>query len=439
MEAVLMIKFSKIGELTKMNSPLADRIRPENLEQMVGQEHLLKEGKLLYGVIKSGEIPNMVFYGPPGTGKTTLARIISKQTNLKLHKINATTASISDLKEIMSEIGTLMAPNGVLLYIDEIQYFNKKQQQSLLEFIESGKITLIASTTENPYFYIYNALLSRCNVFEFKMVDKNEIKKAILRAKVFLEKENNVEIDLKEEALDYLSSVSNGDVRKSINLFELVFLSSLKKDNKKIIDIELASQASIADSYNKTGDDHYDLLSAFQKSMRGSDPDAAVYYLSRLLKAGELLMACRRLLVCACEDVGLAYPQIIPIVKSCADIAVQVGLPEARIPLADATILVAVSPKSNSAYNAVNSAFEDISAGKVYPIPRNLQNVHCDGSDFSKRKDDTYLYPHAFKNHWVDQQYLPDKLKDCIYYTPGENKYELTFKAYIEKLKNPKE
>lgn len=417
------------------NTPLADRIRPEKLEDIVGQKHILSDGKILPKIIESGKIPNMIFYGPPGTGKTTLARIISKKTNLRLHKLNATTATISDIKDIVAEIDTLLAPNGILLYLDEIQYFNKKQQQSLLEFLESGKITLIASTTENPYFYIYNALLSRCNVFEFKPVSDEQIKIALNRAKTFLEEEYKVEINLEEDAAEYLASSCGGDVRKALNSLELVYFASLKKDNKKIITLDLASQITKSSSYNKTGDDYYDLLSAFQKSMRDSDPDATVYYLARLLNAGELISVCRRLLVCACEDVGLAYPQIIPIVKSCTDIAMQVGLPEARIPLADAAILVAISPKSNSAYNAINAAFNTIQSGKIFPIPRNLQNVHCDSTHTQKQKEDTYLYPHDFKNHWVFQQYLPDEMKNFKFFSFSENKTEQSFKSYLDNLK----
>ena len=417
-------------------TPLADKIRPEKLEDIVGQEHILGKGKILPKIIESEKIPNMIFYGPPGTGKTTIARIISQKTNLRLHKLNATIATISDIKDIVSEIDTLLAPDGILLYLDEIQYFNKKQQQSLLEFLESGKITLIASTTENPYFYIYNALLSRCNVFEFKTVPTEQIKIALKRAKDFLEEENKIKIDLAEDAAEYLASSYGGDVRKALNSLELVYFAAIKKNNKKIIDLSLVSQISKGSSYNKTGDDYYDLLSAFQKSMRGSDPDATSYYLARLLNAGELLSVCRRLLVCACEDVGLAYPQIIPIVKSCTDIAMQVGLPEARIPLADAAILVAISPKSNSAYNAINSAFSEVQKGKVFPIPRKLQNVHCDSTDLQKQKEDTYLYPHDFKNHWVFQQYLPDEIKDLNFFSFGENKTEQSFKSYLDGIKN---
>lgn len=418
-----------------MVSPLADKLRPQTIEEMVGQEHILGKNKLLRKIIESGKIPNMIFYGPPGTGKTTLAGIISKKTNRKLHKLNATSASTSDLKTIFSQIDTFAAPNGILLYLDEIQYFNKKQQQSLLEFIESGKVILIASTTENPYFYIYNALLSRATVFEFKHVSKSSIKKAIFRAIDVLEKDSGKKILIEDEAAEKIANFSGGDVRRSLNFVELCALSADEKDNEKIITVKnvegLSSNAQTI--HDKTGDDHYDLLSAFQKAMRGSDPDASIYYLSRLLEAGELISACRRLLVCACEDVGLAYPQIIPIVKASVDIAFQVGMPEARIALADAVVLVALSPKSNSAYLAVNAATKDINCGKVYSVPRHLQNVHCDGEESLKK--DNYIYPHDFKNHWINQEYLPFELKGAKYYSFGENKTELTFKKYWDALK----
>ena len=419
-----------------MVSPLADRLRPQNIDDMVGQEHILSKGKLLRKIIESGKIPNMIFYGPPGTGKTTLAGIISKQTSRTLHKLNATSASTGDLKTIFSQIDTFSAPNGILLYLDEIQYFNKKQQQSLLEFIESGKVILIASTTENPYFYIYNALLSRATIFEFKPVSKTAIKKALFKAVDFLSNENNIKILIEDAAAEQIANISGGDVRRSLNFLELCALSTIEKDGQKNMTFKIAEELSLNGSiiHDKNGDNHYDLLSAFQKSMRGSDPDASIYYLARLLKSGELFSACRRLLVCACEDVGLAYPQIIPIVKSSVDIAFQVGMPEARIPLADAVILVALSPKSNSAYLAMNKATEDIENGKIYPVPRNLQNVHCDGTEEKLQKKDSYIYPHDFKNHWVKQEYLPPKLKGTNYYSFGENKTELAFKNHWESL-----
>ncbi|HHW46568.1 MAG TPA: replication-associated recombination protein A [Clostridiales bacterium] len=423
-----------------MNQPLADRIRPKNLNEVVGQKHLLGEGKVLRRIIESGNIPNLIFYGPSGVGKTTVANIISESCNKKLYKLNATTASISDIKEIISNVGTFAGFNGILLYLDEIQYFNKKQQQTLLEFIENGDITLIASTTENPYFYIYNAILSRSSVFEFKQVPEFEIPSAIKRAVAVLERDYNAKINITDRQIAIISRACGGDVRKAINITELCVLSSKHQGN--IIEVENSVIADLTGNaamrYDKSGDEHYDILSAFQKSMRGSDPDAAIHYLARLLKAGDLPSACRRLLVCACEDVGLAYPQIIPIVKACVDSALMVGLPEARIPLANAVILVALSPKSNSAYTAIDTALADIDAGKVGPIPRHLQNMHYDGDDV-KVKGQFYKYPHDYPNHYIPQQYLPDLLKDAKYYKFGNNKFENSLKSYWELIKNTEE
>lgn len=419
-----------------MSAPLANRLRPQKIDDIVGQKHLLGKNKALRKIIESKSIPNMIFYGPSGIGKTTLASIISKETNKALYKLNGTTASTSDIKDIISDIGTFNTQNGILLYLDEIQYLNKKQQQTLLEFIETGKITLIASTTENPYFYVYGAILSRCTVFEFKPVEPKEIKKAIKRAFEIVEKEFNKHISYNEDVIDCISISCSGDVRKSINTVELCVLANNNESDNICIDIETVKQ--IADKnvirYDKDGDSHYDILSAFQKSMRGSDPNAAIHYLSRLLEAGDLISACRRLMVCVCEDVGLAYPQAIPIVKSCVDIAFQVGLPEARIPLADAVILVCNSPKSNSAYLAVNSAISDIKSGKIGNIPRHLQNKHCDGED-NPNKGQFYKYPHDYKNSYVEQSYLPKNLENEIYYNFGENKNEQAFKEYWKKIK----
>lgn len=419
-----------------MSAPLADRLRPQKIDDIVGQKHLLGKNKALRKIIESKSIHNMIFYGPSGVGKTTLASIISKETNKALYKLNGTTASTSDIKDIISDIGTFNTQNGILLYLDEIQYLNKKQQQTLLEFIETGKITLIASTTENPYFYVYGAILSRCTVFEFNPVEPKEIKKAIKRAFEIVAKEFNKHISYNEDVIDCISISCSGDVRKSINTVELCVLANNNESNNICIDIETVKQ--IADKnvirYDKDGDSHYDILSAFQKSMRGSDPNAAIHYLSRLLEAGDLISACRRLMVCVCEDVGLAYPQAIPIVKSCVDIAFQVGLPEARIPLADAVILVCNSPKSNSAYLAVNSAISDIKSGKIGNIPRHLQNKHCDGED-NPNKGQFYKYPHDYKNSYVEQSYLPKNLENEIYYNFGENKNEQVFKEYWKKIK----
>lgn len=421
-----------------MVSPLADRIRPLTLDETVGQRHLLAKGAPLRNIIESGIIPNLIFYGPSGTGKTTVANIIAATTNKKLFKLNGTNASIADIRDIVSRIDSIETQNGILLYLDEIQYFNKKQQQSLLEYIENGSITLIASTTENPYFYIYSAVLSRSTVFEFKTVTPNEVIPAVERAFRMMGEELNSPLDIEDGVIRHIAYACGGDVRKSVNTVELLCLSSNipKEGEKRLITLENAKQLSQRTSmrYDKNGDEHYDLLSAFQKSMRGSDPDAAIHYLARILAADDLPSACRRLMVCACEDVGLAYPMIIPIVKSAVDIALQVGLPEARIPLADAVILVCNSPKSNSAYNAVNAAFDDIEKGNYGPIPRQLQNKHFDGDD-NENKGQFYLYPHDYPNHWTQQQYLPDILKDKTYYIYGDNKNELAAKEYWNKIK----
>lgn len=420
-------------------SPLADRLRPTSLEQVVGQEHLLTKGKALRKIIDSGEIPNMIFYGPSGVGKSTVASIIAKQTNRNLRKLNGTTATTADIKAIVSELNTFGGMNGVLLYLDEIQYFNKKQQQTLLEYLENGKITLIASTTENPYFYVYNAILSRCTVFEFKTVSSYSIERAIWRAFDFLETETGDEIEVEDDTVSYIATACGGDVRKALNAVELCVLAADIENGIRTVTNELARELTqkSAVRYDKDGDEHYDILSAYQKSMRGSDPNAAIHYLARLLEAGDLPSACRRLMVCACEDVGLAYPQIIPIVKSCVDIAQAVGLPEARIPLADAVILVCNAPKSTSGYNAINAATQDLKAGKYGPIPRQLQNKHFDGED-NANKGQFYKYPHEFPNHWVEQQYLPDNIKDAVYYEYGDNKNEQAFKAYWDKIKGEK-
>lgn len=419
-----------------MSSPLADRLRPQSLDDIVGQKHLLAPDKPLYKIIQSGRIPNLIFYGPSGVGKTTLASYIAKSTNRTFKKLNGTTASTSDIKEIVSSLDTFEGINGILLYLDEIQYLNKKQQQTLLEFIENGKITLIASTTENPYFYVYNAILSRSTVFEFKSVDKAEVKKAVTRAISILSDEMQKQIVISPDAIDHISASCGGDVRKAMNAVELSVLSAVTEGDKLVVtddSVRELTQRS-ANRYDRDGDEHYDIVSAYQKSMRGSDPDAAIYYLARLLDAGDIMSACRRLMVCACEDVGLAYPQIMPIVKSCVDIALQVGLPEARLPLADAVIMVALAPKSNSGHNAIVAAMEDVSNGAGGPIPRQLQNMHYDGED-QKVKGQHYIYPHDYPNHYTYQQYLPDALKDRTYYEFGDNKNEQAFKAYWDKIK----
>lgn len=422
-----------------MNKPLADRIRPTELKDVVGQKHLLSPDKALYNMIQNGDIPNLIFYGPSGVGKTTVASIIANKTKRALRKLNGTSASTQDIKDIVSEIGTFSAPNGILLYLDEIQYFNKRQQQSLLEYIENGKIILIASTTENPYFYVYSAILSRSTVFEFKALNYTDIIPAVERGFKFLEEENNLKITYPDEVVKKIAQGCGGDVRKALNGVENCYFATPTIDGVKAVSIETAEELTqkSAMRYDKDGDEHYDIVSAYQKSMRGSDTNAALHYLARLLEAGDLPSACRRLMVCACEDVGLAYPQIIPIVKAAVDAAMMVGLPEARIPLADAVILVAESPKSNSAYEAINTAMADVKKGNFGPIPRQLQNKHYDGED-AEIKGQHYVYPHDCPNHWTEQQYLPDKLKNTKYYEYGTNKNEQAHKEYWSRIKGEK-
>lgn len=422
-----------------MNKPLADRIRPTELDDVVGQKHLLGEGKALRRLIEAGDIPNLIFYGPSGVGKTTVASIIASKTKRSLRRLNGTTASTQDIKDIVNELDTFSAPNGILLYLDEIQYFNKRQQQSLLEYIENGKITLIASTTENPYFYIYPAILSRSTVFEFKSVEPDEVIPAIKRGFDILADEYQVKLDIEEDVFKRISSGCGGDVRKSLNSVENCFFATPTVDGEKNITTSLAKEfvQKSAVRYDRDSDEHYDIISAYQKSMRGSDPNAALHYLARLLQSGDLPSACRRLVVCACEDVGLAYPQIIPIVKSAVDIAMMVGLPEARIPLADAVILVATAPKSNSGEAAIDKAMADVQSGNYGPIPRRLQNKHFDGED-AEEKGQFYVYPHDYENHWVYQQYLPDRIKNKKYYEFGPNKNEQAFKSYWDRVKNKK-
>ena len=420
-----------------MGAPLADRIRPAELSDVVGQKHILSEGKILNRLVESEYVPNLIFYGPSGTGKTTVANIIARKSNKKLYKLNATTCSVSDVKDKISTLDGISSYDGVMLYLDEIQNFNKKQQQSLLEVIENGQITLIASTTENPYFYIYGALLSRCSVFEFKPVEPEEIVIALKRASKTLTEEYGKNIVVSDEAYMHFSNMCNGDVRKAVNSLEIaVIAASVTLEEEITVDIGLAVQATqkSALKYDKDGDNHYDVLSAFQKSVRGSDPDAAVHYLARLIASGDIKIICRRLLVIASEDIGLAYPMAASIVKSCCDSALQLGLPEARIPLSQATILLATAPKSNSAICAIDDALNDINSIDTGDIPPHLKDAHYGGAEKLGRGIE-YKYPHAFENSYVKQQYLPDKIADHIYYNYGDNKTEQLAKKYWDEIK----
>lgn len=418
-----------------MTGPLADRLRPTSIEDVAGQQHLLGEGKILRKIIKSGKLPNLIFYGPSGVGKTTVANIIANACGKKLYHLNATVCSTQDIKDIINSLDTIECVGGVLLYLDEIQYFNKKQQQILLSYIENGDITLIASTTENPFFYVYNAILSRSTVFEFKPLKAEDISKLLQRSITKINKESDEEYAFADGVTDILAKAAAGDVRRALNMLELCLLT-LENGEESVIGKDLAEQilAHNAVRYDREGDEHYDIISAYQKSMRGSDANAAIYYLARLLAAGDLPSACRRLMVCACEDVGLAYPQIIPIVKAAVDIAMSVGLPEAQIPLADAVILVANSPKSNSGEVAIHKAMAEIQAGNTFTPPRHLQNKHFDGED-AEIKGQNYLYPHSYPKHYVNQQYLPDQIKNKVYYNYGDNKTEQKFKEYVDFIK----
>ncbi len=420
-----------------MYQPLADKIRPTELDDMVGQTHIIGEGGVLRRIIESGHIPNMIFYGPSGIGKTTLAQIIAGKSGRRLYKLNATTASVQDIKAIVAELDTLLAPNGILLYLDEIQYFNKKQQQSLLEFIESGKITLIASTTENPYFYVYNAILSRSTVFEFKPIQPQEVEKAIRRAFTLCAREQKKKIVLEEGVIEHISFACGGDVRKSINAVELLCSAASQNEEEMQVTLEdakIVTQKSSA-RYDRDGDAHYDILSAFHKSLRGSDVNASLHYLARLLCGGDIASAARRMLCVASEDVGLAYPQAAAIVKACCDSALQLGLPEAKLPLAQACILLATAPKSNSVSAAIEAAMADVEAGKTGDVPLHLKDAHYGGAAKMGRGL-TYKYPHDFPGNWTPQQYLPDEMARVSYYHEGTNKAEQQAKQYWQKVKN---
>ncbi len=410
-----------------MNStPLAERLRPSSFAEIAGQEHLISSSGVITRLIGSGRISNMIFFGPPGTGKTTVANIIAKNSGMQMFKLNATTASLSDVKEIISTSDGIFSGNGILLYLDEIQYFNKKQQQALLEYIEDGRVTLIASTTENPYFYIYDALISRCSVFEFKHVSAKSIVPVLKRALNVLNDDCGINKTANDDALEFLASCAHGDVRHAITLFEGAYFASENEITKEVASEFIPSVS--AGLFDKDSDVHYNLLSGLQKSIRGSDPDAAVFYLAKLLEGGDILSPIRRLLVIASEDIGLAYPQAAQIAYSLCETAKMLGLPEARIPLANCAIMLATAPKSNTAYEAIAKASEDIKAGKGDTIPKHLEAPLFKG----------YIYPHGFQNDWCEQQYLPNDIKNAKYYTFGENKTEQAAKAYWEGVKKRK-
>lgn len=419
--------------------PLADLLRPKTLDDVVGQRHILAPGAILYNAIQARNTANMIFYGPSGTGKTTVANIIAAQSGKDLVRLNATTAGLADVKQAIA--GASQAPNGLLLYLDEIQYFNKKQQQSLLECIEDGRVQLIASTTENPYFYVYNALLSRSVVFEFKQIPLEDMRTGVHNAVAKINADwamdnAGLRCEIDDEAVEYISANAGGDMRKAINILELA-LSVTEPDDSGTVCLTAESvettQQGRAMRYDRGGDETYDLASALHKSMRGSDPDAALYYLARFLEAGDIITPSRRILACACEDVGLAYPNAIVIANACVEAANRLGLPEAQLPLAQAVITLATAPKSVSAHHAIHAAWDAVKAGQVFPVPRNLQNIHADST--YARQAQNYLYPHDYPGHWVPQQYLPEQLTGTMFYQYSDNPTEQQAKAYWASLK----
>ncbi len=403
------------------NAPAADRLRPKSFDDVAGQAHLVGKNGILRKIAESGRMSSMIFFGPPGTGKTTCATILAEGSGMELRRLNATTASLADIKAIAAETEGIFGQKGILLYLDEIQYFNKKQQQSLLEYLEDGRITLIASTTENPYYYIYDALLSRCSVFEFKSVSAKDIEPLLKRNAEKVHPEGAT-----EEAVNFIARCAQGDVRRAITMLDTAASCAEGAITKELV--EQLTPSVMAGNFDRDGDVHYDLLSCLQKSIRGSDPDAAVFYLAKLLEGGDLISPCRRLMVIASEDIGAAYPMAAVITRSCIESARELGLPEARIPLANAAVMLATAPKSNSAYVAFDMASEDIRKGKGLEIPLHLRSPQFKG----------YVYPHEYPGHWTEQQYLPDDLKGRKYYTFGDNKTEQAAKSYWEQIKGKK-
>lgn len=405
-----------------VQKPLADRMRPSCFDEIAGQSHLVGDNGILRRLANIGRIPNMIFYGPPGTGKTTVANIIASVSGMQLYKLNATSASLSDVKEILSSTDNIFSENGTLLYLDEIQYFNKKQQQSLLEFMENGKITLIASTTENPYYYVYNALLSRSSVFEFKSVTPDDCVPSLYRALNLLNEDFGTKKKADENVMLMIARTCAGDVRMSIGVLENAYYIS---DEEILADSVTALLPSVVGHYDRNGDVHYDLLSCLQKSIRGSDPDAALFYLAKILASGDLLSACRRILVIASEDIGCAYPQAASLAYACTESARALGLPEAAIPLANIVTILATAPKSNTSYLAYHAASEDLANGLGRDIPKHLQSPNFEG----------YVYPHDYENDYVNQDYLPSDLRNRQYYFFGQNKTEQAAKAYHDFIK----
>ena len=418
--------------MTDTHTPAADRLRPRTFDEMAGQGHLIGEKGVLRRVVASGRIPSMIFFGPPGTGKTTAAGIIAESSRMTLRRLNATTATLADVRAVAAETNGLTGVNGILLYLDEIQYFNRKQQQSLLEYIEDGRITLIAATTENPYYYIYDALLSRCSVFEFRPVQPAELMPRLRSVAAELLRDAERPFTCDEETLDYIAHTSAGDVRRAVTMLEqaISYLFAGDETETRLTreTVQRFVPSVAAGHFDAEGDVHYDLLSCLQKSIRGSDPDAAVFYLARLLEGGDIISPCRRLMVIASEDVGAAYPMAAVIVRACVESAKELGLPEARIPLANAAVMLATAPKSNTAYMAINQAMEDVKNGKGQVIPEHLRSPLFKG----------YVYPHGYPHDWTPQQYLPDDVKDRQYYKFGDNKTELAAQAYWEKVKGTK-